>query len=142
MKMDYSEMLDTIQSSAVSYVPTPIYYFSELKEATVNGVTEYTMSISPDFLTSVAGAALEQTLGDAQSMNIELKNITQSIKLDQNGTVKSIGMQISMSMSDQTLGNIDADLSYDMTVKSMGQTVTISFPDFSGYEEISDLPVD
>lgn len=137
IKMDYSEMLATIKSSSMSSAPSPIYYFNGLTETTTNGEAEYTVSMAPEFLTNTVGAFLNQTVGDMQSLSIEFKNITQVYRLDKNGALKTIGMQIDMSMTEPSLGKIDALLNYDMTLKSIGNTVTINFPDFSGYEELA-----
>ncbi len=137
MELDYSDMLSTIEDSTINTEIMPIYCYTDLSVASEDGATTYTMSIASEYLTAAVADVLEQTLSEADSMNIEFSDVTMDYTFNEDGALTDIGMMIDMSMSYMDV-DVAASLSYDMTIISSGDSVTIDFPDFSDFTEITE----
>lgn len=93
-------------------------------------------------MTEAVQEALTAT-GEDAAMDMELSDITVVYTLDRSGAVKSMHMtfdmkmDLSMDIEGETFA-MDAAYAIDMdlTVKATGKDVKISFPNFSGYQEM------
>ena len=105
--------------------------------------TEYTIVIGESMnsmVDSVSGMMGSETTG----MNMHLGKMTATYTVDSKGNLKKINMvftasvKMDLPMEDgQTLSMaVDYDYDMTMTVNATGKSVKITFPDFSGYQEI------
>ena len=105
--------------------------------------TEYTVMIGEgmnSMLESVTGAMGTETEG----MDMHFGKITATYTVDSRGILKKIkmvfdaSMKMELPMEDGMSLSTDVAYAYDMTmtVNDTGKSVKITFPDFSGYQEI------
>lgn len=105
--------------------------------------TVYTIVIGKGMggvMDSITGMLGEETAG----MALDIGEITASYTVGSDGKLKSVAMVFSTSMKMDMPGedgqtiSMDVAYDYDMTMKvnAMGSDVKITYPDFSGYEEI------
>lgn len=105
--------------------------------------TEYTVVIGKgmnSMLESVTGAMDTGTDG----MDMRFGKITATYTVDGRGILKKThmifdaSMKMELPMEDGTVLSLDTAYAYDMTmtVNATGRSVKITFPDFSGYQEI------
>ena len=137
MSMDYDQLLETIQNSLMSMDPMPIYCYTDIAETSEDGKTSYIVSIDPEYFNAILDT-VGQSLGDAQSTNIEFSKVTQSYTFDESGTLTNKASQMDMNMSYSGSDDIAATLSSDMKINAIGDSVTIDFPDFSDFTEITE----
>lgn len=95
-----------------------------------------------------AGGVMDSVSGmldaDTADMSMDIGEITASYTVGSNGKLKSIAMVFSASMKmsipveDGQSLSMDVAYDYDMNLKvnAMGSDVKITYPDFSGFEEI------
>ena len=66
--------------------------------------------------------------------------VSMSVLIDKEGTLKTIGMQFAMTM-DMTVEGETTSIAYeydmDCTINALGDDVVITFPDFTGFEELT-----
>lgn len=105
--------------------------------------TVYTMVIGDGM-----GGLMDNIMGmmeqEAAGMSMDIGEITASYTVGSNGKLKSVAMVFSASMKLEIPGEdgktVSTDVAYDydmnMKVNAMGSDVKITYPDFSGFEEI------
>ena len=112
--------------------------------------TIYTLVISGSSMDSMMGTALNTMLGsdvlpaeDQQAMMdmLSFDDITAVYTVDRNGDLKDIQMTFSMELTvpaeeGSTPMVMTADYDMSMTVNATGDSVRITFPDFSSFEEV------
>ena len=87
---------------------------------------------------------LVSSIGEAAGAGIgmDLSDITMTITADAKGQLKAIGaafdMAMKMPMEDGTSVNVAYTFDMDLNVKATGSSVKITYPDFSGYQEIDE----
>ena len=109
----------------------------------VGSNTEYTIVIG-EGMNSMVDSVSEMMGSETTGMNMRLGKMTATYTVDSKGNLKKINMVFTASMKmdlpmedGQTLSMaVDYDYDMTMTVNATGKSVKITFPDFSGYQEI------
>ena len=105
--------------------------------------TEYTIVIG-EGMNSMVDSVSEMMGSETTGMNMRLGKMTATYTVDSKGNLKKVNMVFTASMKmdlpmedGQTLSMaVDYDYDMTMTVNATGKSVKITFPDFSGYQEI------
>jgi hypothetical protein len=100
----------------------------------INAVGEQVLNASS---VDIPGTGDMPNMGTMLDAGVTFNDMTQSYTFDEDGTLKNIGMHVDIDMSDTGAGDMSASLNVDMAINSLGETVVIQFPDFTGYTEIS-----
>lgn len=107
--------------------------------------TVYTMVIGKGMAGILDGVM--SMLGDeGDGFSMTIGDITAIYTVDRNGNLKSMKMAFSAAMTmdlGEELGTMDAAYDYDiaMTIKAMGDSVKITYPDFSAFQEMDPTQV-
>jgi len=102
--------------------------------------TVYTVVIGKGMAGILNG--VQDMMGDAgMDMSMTFGDITATYTVDRNGNLKNMKMVFSAAMKmdlGEDIGVMDVAYDYDvaMTIKATGNSVKITYPDFSGYQEI------
>ena len=147
-------LLDQIQSAASMTSPASsvsgLAMVDSITVSTSGGRTVYTMVISQSSIGSVMDAVLGMLNTDGSSVDAALmesfldtmnfSDITAVYTVGSDGQVRDMRMQFSVTMG-TTPGapNESLKMDYDMTVtvNATGDSVRITFPDFSDFEEVT-----
>ena len=149
MKLKYSvedqlaavEGLGTVNMDAMSV--SGLAMLESVTARTSGGNTEYTIVIGEG-----VNGLLENVLGmmgqDAGSMDMRLGKMTATYTVDSKGNMKKVDMaftasvKMDVSTEDGQSYSMAADYDYDMSmiVNATGKDVKVTFPDFSGFQEI------
>ncbi len=111
------------------------------KKASSN--TEYTIVIG-EGMNSMLGSVLGMMGDESAGLDMHFGKITATYTVDSKGAMKKVAMAFTASMKmdmpleDSQAISVTADYDYDMvmTVNATGKAVKVTFPDFSGYQEI------
>ena len=106
------------------------------------GSAEYTIVIGKGMNSVLEGVL--GTMDGAEGPGMNFGKITAVYTVDSKGMPKKVVMQFTASMTVDVPGedgqtvSTAVDYAYDMTmtVKATGKDVNVTFPDFSGYQEI------
>lgn len=134
------ETLNTVDPSAMDV--SSLALIDSITTKTVGKNTEYTLVLGRGMdamLDSVTG------LTGTDTADLSIDSMTLTYVLDRTGTLKTMHMAFDADMSmifreeDGTFTSIDVryDYSIDLDVKATGKAVKITYPDFSGYPEVS-----
>ena len=134
------ETLNTVDPTAMDV--SSLALIDSITTKTVGKNTEYTLVLGRGMdamLDSVTG------LTGTDTADLSIDSMTLTYVLDRTGTLKTMHMAFDADMSmifreeDGTFTSIDVryDYSIDLDVKATGKAVKITYPDFSGYPEVS-----
>jgi hypothetical protein len=105
--------------------------------------TEYTVVIGEN-LGGMMESVIDLMGEEAAGMEMNISGISAVYTVDANGNLKKVtmvfsaDMKMDLPMEDGTVLSMDAAYDYEMTmtVNAMGNNVKITYPDFSGFQEI------
>lgn len=149
MGMDMESIAELMEQSAGQKSGTAMLPFIDaITVKSSGGNTVYTLTLNKAFagmLNGLVGQIMGMVPQEGLDMDMafDLGGSTITYTVDKNGTLKSAGADMAMkakvnaSDGKDTLAlGIDLDMDMTMDVKAMGKSVKISFPDFSGFEEL------
>ena len=143
MPMDFSDMLAAVQqqTSSVTLANDGLYQIDSITAAESDEGTTYTIVLNGAvnrLLTQMLGQMGD--FGEAGLDGMKLDAVSMSVLIDKEGTLKTIGMQFAMTM-DMTVEGEATSIAYeydmDCTINALGDDVVITFPDFTGFEELT-----
>ena len=140
MAMDFTDLLAAAQqqSANVNLANDGLYLIDTITATEDDNGTTYAIT-----LTGALNSALDSVLGQMGDMGLdkmEIGAMTMSVVIDKDGVLKSVGAQLDMVMQltveEQTTA---IAYEYDMvcTINAMGDSVTITFPDFTDFVEMT-----
>ncbi|MBQ6058481.1 MAG: hypothetical protein IJL39_00265 [Clostridia bacterium] len=145
----YTEMLNSLtEDKAKEQVAEAGLYLvdkiEKIEDEDKNTVYTVTMNSAVKKAANLAMAEMEEL--DVEGLNtdfaFDVDGMTISVKIDKDGALKNVGVKyaftIKIAVLDQTLSvKFDADL--DCTIKALGESVVIEFPDFSDFVDLEEL---
>ena len=143
MPMDFSDLLAAVQqqTSNVTLANDGLYQIDSITAAESDEGTTYTIVLNGAvnrLLTQMLGQMGD--FGEAGLDGMKFDAVSMSVLIDKEGTLKTIGMQFAMTM-DMTVEGETTSIAYeydmDCTINALGDDVVITFPDFTGFEELT-----
>ena len=143
MPMDFSDLLAAVQqqTSSVTLANDGLYQIDSITAAESDEGTTYTIVLNGAvnrLLTQMLGQMGD--FGEAGLDGMKFDAVSMSVLIDKEGTLKTIGMQFAMTM-DMTVEGEATSIAYeydmDCTINALGDDVVITFPDFTGFEELT-----
>lgn len=147
MGMDMEAFTALMDQAAGNTCAALLPFIGSITTRTSGGNTVYTLTLNDAFAGMLNGlmgqilGMLEAGLDMGMSFSLDSSTITYTV--GQNGTLKSAAADMALKADvsasdgrDSLAVRVGADLDMTMDIKAMGKAVKISFPDFSGFEEI------
>ena len=148
MGMDMESLAALMDQSSAQTGAAMLPFIDAITAKTSGGNTVYTLKLNNAF-TGMVNGLLGQILGAAgtagldMDMNFSLENSAITYTVGQDGALKNAGIDMTLKAgvnasdgTDSLVMNLRVDMDMTMDVNAMGGSVKISFPDFSGFEEI------
>ena len=147
MGMDMEAFTALMDQAAGNTYAALLPFIDSITTRTSGGNTVYTLTLNDAFAGMLNGlmgqilGMLEAGLDMGMSFSLDSSTITYTV--GQDGTLKSAAADMALKADvsasdgrDSLTVRVGADLDMTMDIKAMGKAVKISFPDFSGFEEI------
>ena len=147
MGMDMEAFTALMDQAAGNTYAALLPFIDSITTRTSGGNTVYTLTLNDAFAGMLNGlmgqilGMLEAGLDMGMSFSLDSSTITYTV--GQDGTLKSAAADMALKADvsasdgrDSLAVRVVADLDMTMDIKAMGKAVKISFPDFSGFEEI------
>ena len=149
-------LLDQVQSTAAMASPASsvsgLAMVDSITTAASGSNTVYTLVIGQNSMSNMMGAVLnmlgttdaagvDMTEVQAILSGLEFSDITAVYTVGSNGQLRDMQMQFSMTMGGDSMGmpgeSVETAFDMDVTVNATGDSVRITFPDFSSFEEVT-----
>lgn len=135
-------MDDALASAKLVNLPgDPFYMVKEIKKTTEDGKAVYTLELLMPEMSEVLG--MMENLGlDASAPQIRFEDVSVKLAVGADGKIKDISIAMKYDMTMTIEGEtIEAkcDMVSTVAVTRTGSAVTITFPDFSDYKDISEI---
>lgn len=147
MGMDMEAFTALMDQAAGNTYAALLPFIDSITTRTSGGNTVYTLTLNDAFAGMLNGlmgqilGMLEAGLDMGMSFSLDSSTITYTV--GQDGTLKSAAADMALKADvsasdgrDSLTVRVGADLDMTMDIKAVGKAVKISFPDFSGFEEI------
>lgn len=146
----YEDLMSVSSNQIASMLP----FIDSITTASSGQDTVYTLTLNDSFgqmlngvMELVTGSMDLDSLGMDMDMKIDLGkcSYTYTVGPDQHLKSMTAAMQLGMNYSvhedaqNNMTMSMDMDMTMDMIINAFGDKVTITFPDLSGYQDISDL---
>ena len=127
--------LAMVDSITVATQGTDTVYTMVIREASMQSMLGSVLGLMGDL-----GLGAEETTAMMDQLNFG--DVTVVYTVDRNGNLTDVAMTFSMEMTipaeeGGTPASMTASYDMDMTINAMGDDVRITFPDFSGFEEVT-----
>lgn len=146
---EYQDML----SASNEQISTMLPFIDTLTVAPSGQDTVYTLTLNDSFaglmdsIINLLLGSMDDSLPEWTNMDIKLENCRYDYTLDSSGHLRQIDASITMSMNyamnvnEQNNISVSADVAMDMTmtINAAGSSVSISYPDFSGFEDMTGI---
>ena len=138
----FASMMEPAGDRGAAMLP----FIDRISSKSSSGDTVYTLVLN-DAFNGVINSLIGQILGtmpvEGAEMAFSLDGGTIAYTVGKDGALKSAAIDITMKAAyameeggDSATVNVTVDMDMTMDIKAMGKSVKISFPDFSGFEEI------
>lgn len=149
MGLDMETLADLLEQSAGQSYAAMLPFIDSITAKASGGNTLYTLKLNNAFAGMINGltgqilGVLEAGADLDMKMSLSLDGSTITYTVDKDGTLKSAAADLTLKAGvkasdgkDSLTADVSADLDMTMEVKAMGKAVKISFPDFSGFEDL------
>ena len=149
MGLDMETLADLLEQSAGQSYAAMLPFIDSITAKASGGNTLYTLKLNNAFAGMISGltgqilGVLEAGADLDMKMSFSLDGGTITYTVDKDGTLKSAAADLALKAGvkasdgkDSLTADVSADLDMTMEVKAMGKAVKISFPDFSGFEDL------
>lgn len=149
MGLDMETLADLLEQSAGQSYAAMLPFIDSITAKTSGGNTLYTLKLNNAFAGMINGltgqilGVLEAEADLDMKMSLSLDGSTITYTVDKDGTLKSAAADLTLKAGvkasdgkDSLTADVSVDLDMTMEVKAMGKAVKISFPDFSGFEDL------
>lgn len=149
MGMDMEAFTALMEQSTGQNYAAMLPFIDSITAKTSGGNTVYTLKLNDAFAGMINGlmgqvlGALGTEAGLDMDMALTLDGSTITYTVGQDGALKSAAADMTLKADlnasdgkDSLKAGVTVDLDMTMDVKAMGKNVKITFPDFSGFEEI------
>lgn len=149
MGLDMETLADLLEQSAGQSYAAMLPFIDSITAKASGGNTLYTLKLNNAFAGMINGltgqilGVLEAGADLDMKMSFSLDGGTITYTVDKDGTLKSAAADLALKAGvkasdgkDSLTADLSADLDMTMEVKAMGKAVKISFPDFSGFEDL------
>lgn len=147
--LDMETLADLLEQSAGQSYAAMLPFIDSITAKASGGNTLYTLKLNNAFAGMINGltgqimGVLEAGADLDMKMSFSLDGSTITYTVDKDGTLKSAAADLTLKAGvkasdgkDSLTADVSADLDMTMEVKAMGKAVKISFPDFSGFEDL------
>lgn len=149
MGLDMETLADLLEQSAGQSYAAMLPFIDSITAKASGGNTLYTLKLNNAFAGMINGLT-GQILGMLEAgadldmkMSFSLDGGDITYTVDKDGTLKSAAADLTLKAGvkasdgkDSLTADVSVDLDMTMEVKAMGKAVKISFPDFSGFEDL------
>lgn len=149
MGLDMETLADLLEQSAGQSYAAMLPFIDSITAKASGGNTLYTLKLNNAFAGMINGltgqilGVLEAGADLDMKMSLSLDGSTITYTVDKDGTLKSAAADLTLKAGvkasdgkDSLTADVSVDLDMTMEVKAMGKAVKISFPDFSGFEDL------
>lgn len=149
MGLDMETLADLLEQSAGQSYAAMLPFIDSITAKASGGNTLYTLKLNNAFAGMINGltgqilGVLEAGADLDMKMSFSLDGSTITYTVDKDGTLKSAAADLTLKAGvkasdgkDSLTADVSVDLDMTMEVKAMGKAVKISFPDFSGFEDL------
>ncbi len=149
MGLDMETLADLLEQSAGQSYAAMMPFIDSITAKASGGNTLYTLKLNNAFagmINGLTGQILGVLAAEADlkmDMSLALDGSTLTYTVGKDGALKSAAADLALKMDvsasdskDSLTADVSADLDMTMEVKAMGKAVKISFPDFSGFEDL------
>ncbi|MCI9643314.1 MAG: hypothetical protein HFF97_01090 [Oscillibacter sp.] len=145
MGMDMEAFTALMEQATGKTYAAMLPFIDSITTKTSGGNTVYTLKLNDAFAGMINGLVdqVAGVLGAGEDLALTLDGSTITYTVGKDGTLKSaaadlaLKMDVSASDSQESLSaSVSVDMDMAMDVKALGKDVKISFPDFSGFEEV------
>lgn len=149
MGLDMETLADLLEQSAGQSYAAMLPFIDSITAKASGGNTLYTLKLNNAFAGMINGltgqilGVLEAGADLDMKMSFSLDGGAITYTVDKDGTLKSAAADLTLKAGvkasdgkDSLTADVSADLDMTMEVKAMGKAVKISFPDFSGFEDL------
>lgn len=146
----YEQMLNVSSDQIASMLP----FIGSITTASSGQDTVYTLTLNDSFgqmlngvMSMVTGSMNMSSLGMDMDMKVNLGKCSYTYTVGADQQLKSMKADVQMGMSysvnsdaqNKVTVSMDMDMTMDMQINAYGDAVSITFPDLSGYQDISSL---
>lgn len=149
MGLDMETLADLLEQSAGQSYAAMMPFIDSITAKASGGNTLYTLKLNNAFagmINGLTGQILGVLAAEADlkmDMSLALDGSTLTYTVGKDGALKSAAADLTLKAGvkasdgkDSLTADVSADLDMTMEVKAMGKAVKISFPDFSGFEDL------
>lgn len=149
MGLDMETLADLLEQSAGQSYAAMLPFIDSITAKASGGNTLYTLKLNNAFagmINGLTGQILGVLAAEADlkmDMSLALDDSTLTYTVGKDGALKSAAADLTLKAGvkasdgkDSLTADVTADLDMTMEVKAMGKAVKISFPDFSGFEDL------